>query len=173
MRARAGRASGADDSLTWVQEYMPQFHVQSGGSVTRKRRWSSTSSIRYQAKIARVFKGTVPEEYVWVLSAQATAEQAAGYSVYHNLYERLKKAFGKRIPPAQLGLYRAALFAMYNAVQSGYPVEGVIEKFSNPKTGGLDRQLLEEIARYFGLLRRATQGEHQQATAGQHRAAGS
>jgi len=141
--------------------------------VARKRRWGSTSLIRYLAKIARVFRGVVPEEYVWVLSTQTMAEYATGYSIYHDLYERLKKAFGNRIPPAQLGLYRAALFAMYNAVQRGYPVKGVIEKFSNPKTGGLDRQLLEEIARYFGLLREAPQKEHQQATAEQHRAAGS
>lgn len=120
--------------------------------MARKRVWRGNTPTRYQGKLARMLKGVVPDEFVIPLSSQSLAEYSKGFGAYSRLYDELKKYFADRIPKAMLGLYRSALFAMVKAYERGYPVEMVIEKFADPRTGGLDRGLLEDIARHFGLL---------------------
>jgi len=124
----------------------------------RKRRWRGSSALRYMGKLEATLRSRMPEDHARAAALTSMAEYCASYGVYRELYERMVKAFGSRIPRALLGLYKSALFAMFSFARNGYPVEAVIEKFSNPKEGGLDRKLLEEIARYFGLLRSSTGG---------------
>ncbi|MCC6015291.1 MAG: hypothetical protein LM564_06270 [Desulfurococcaceae archaeon] len=122
----------------------------------RSRR--NTMAPRYIGKMITHLRSRMPEDYARAVAVTSLAEYSVSSSIYEHLYEEMVKVFGKQIPRAQLGLYRAALFAMYRMVKAGYPVGAVIEKFSNPKEGGLDRRLLEEIARHFGLLRSSTGG---------------
>jgi hypothetical protein len=129
-----------------------------GGVGMGRRRWRGSSALRYMGKLEATLRSRMPEDRARDAALTSTAEYCARYGVYKELYEMMVKAFGSRIPRGQLGLYRSALFAMYRWARKGYPVEAVIEKFSNPKEGGLDRRLLEEIARYFGLLRSSTGG---------------
>jgi len=120
--------------------------------MARKRVWRGNTPTRYQAKLARTLKGVVPEDFVVPLSSESLSEYSSGFGVYRKIYADLLKYFGERIPKMMRGLYRSALFAMVKAYDRGYPVEAVIEKFANPREGGLDRALLEDIARHFGLL---------------------
>jgi hypothetical protein len=129
-----------------------------GGVGMGRRRWRGSSALRYMGKLEATLRSRMPEDRARTVAVIGTAEYCASYGAYKELYERMVEAFGSRIPRGQLGLYRSALFAMFNFARRGYPVEAVIEKFSNPKEGGLDRRLLEEIARYFGLLRSSTGG---------------
>jgi hypothetical protein len=118
----------------------------------RRRVWRGNTPARYTGKLVTILRGRLPEDYARIVAESSSTEYAKGFGVYKALYDAMVKAFGERIPKAQLGLYRSALFAMYRMAQKGYPVEMVIEKFANPSEGGLDRGLLEDIARYFGLL---------------------
>jgi len=120
--------------------------------MARKRVWRGNTPVRYTGKLLRTLKGSLPEGYAEQAAIAGSAEYSGGFGVYRELYRKLLEAFGERIPKAQLGLYRSALFAMYKMVAKGYPVDSVIEKFADPKQGGLDRGLLEDIARYFGLM---------------------
>jgi hypothetical protein len=129
-----------------------------GGVGMGRRRWRGSSALRYMGKLEVTLRSRMPEDRARAAALTSTVEYCARYGVYKELYERMVEAFGSRIPRGQLGLYRSALFAMFNFARRGYPVEAVIEKFSNPKEGGLDRRLLEEMARYFGLLRSSTGG---------------
>jgi len=118
----------------------------------RRRVWRGNTPARYTGKLITILRGRLPEDYAKVIAESSSIEYAKGFGTYKALYDVMVKAFGERIPRGQLGLYRSALFAMYRAAQKGYPVEMVIEKFANPREMGLDRSLLEDIARYFGLL---------------------
>ena len=125
--------------------------------MARRRVWRGNTPGRYSGKLETTLRARMPEDRARAVAESSASEYSARYGVYRELYEDLVKAFGERIPRTLLGAYRSALFAMFKWAKRGYPVESVIEKFSNPRTGGLDRDLLEEIARYFGLIEASTE----------------
>jgi hypothetical protein len=120
--------------------------------MARRRVWRANTTARYLGKLRKSLEARLPEDQAKAVAESSSNEYSARFGVYRDLYAELIKEFGDRIPRTLLGAYRSALFAMYKFARKGYPVEMVIEKFANPREGGLDRALLEDIARYFGLL---------------------
>jgi len=120
--------------------------------MARRRVWRGNTPGRYIGKLETTLKARMSEDRARSVAESSATEYSARFGVYRELYNEMVREFGERIPRGQLGLYRSALFAMYKWAKKGYPVEAVIEKFSNPREMGLDRGLLEDIARYFGLL---------------------
>jgi hypothetical protein len=120
--------------------------------MARRRVWRGNTPARYAGKLETTLRARMPEDRARSVAESSASEYSARFGVYKELYEELVRAFGERIPRTLLGAYRSALYVMYKWSRKGYPVEAVIEKFSNSRTGGLDRDLLEEIARYFGLI---------------------
>jgi hypothetical protein len=120
--------------------------------MARRRVWRANTTARYLGKLRKSLEARLPEDQAKYVAESSSNEYSARFGVYRDLYSELIKEFGDRIPRTLLGAYRSALYVMYKFARKGYPVEAAIEKFSNPREGGLDRALLEDIARYFGLL---------------------
>ncbi len=120
----------------------------------RKRRLSTTSGIRYTAKVARLWSGIAPPELATTVASTQSQAWGLGYGEYYAAYNAMLRRFGGRIPRLMLGLYRSFLLKALKEAKKGTDVNTIIDAFANQ---GLDRGLLEEIARYFGLIETSTE----------------
>ncbi len=124
----------------------------------KKKVWSETTIPRYLMKIHRMLSGVAGDSATARDVAFAVlGRYARGYGDYKKLTDELRELFGQRIPRAQFGLYRSALFKMQKEAEKGMDVEAVIQYFA--RVHGLNEELLRDIATRFGLLEKSREKE--------------
>jgi len=64
----------------------------------RKRKWRGSSALRYMGELEATLRSRMPEDRARAAALTSMAEYCANYGVYQELYERMVKAFGSRIP---------------------------------------------------------------------------
>jgi hypothetical protein len=119
----------------------------------RKRVLRPTSTVRYEGKMEKSFEQRMPPNEARSRAMNAKFNWIAGISLYHNEWNRIEGMLIKnniKIPPFQKGLYRAFFNElMKNSFKGMDRIDKrkeIIDKWSDPKRGGLKRDILEAIA---------------------------
>lgn len=114
-----------------------------------------SSRMKFKYKTSRAFGVKYEEDKEEFIHTMAD-RWASAVRTYFAEWDRIKIAFGNRIPKLQRVMYRAMVFEALKAVkEQGVDPDTILDKY---EALGVDRALAEEILRYLGLYEaKATQ----------------